>query len=135
MDLIDGMSASAAGLKAQSMRMRIIAENLANKDSVADSAGGAPYRRRMVEFTAELDRATGGMKVKVDGVHNDRSPFVKRYEPGHPMADGEGYVLSSNVNALVEMTDMTEAQRSYEANLSSIEAAKALTMRTIDLLR
>ncbi|MGB3721605.1 MAG: flagellar basal body rod protein FlgC [Pacificimonas sp.] len=135
MDLSLGMSASAAGLKAQSMRMRVIAENLANKDSVATTPGGTPYQRRMVEFAAELDRASGAMQLKVDGVHTDRAPFVKRYEPGHPMADDEGYVLSSNVNSLVELTDMSEAQRSYEANLSSIEAAKALAMRTIDLLR
>ena len=135
MDLNNSMHVSAAGLKAQAMRMRVIAENLANKDSVASEKGQEPYRRRMVGFAAEVDRATGATQVKIDRVYRDGSDFAKRYEPGHPMADAKGYVLSPNVNSLVELTDMGEAQRSYEANLSSIEAAKALTMRTVDLLR
>ncbi|MEM8825375.1 MAG: flagellar basal body rod protein FlgC [Pseudomonadota bacterium] len=135
MPLENAMSVSASGLKAQAMRMQVIAENLANKDAVADTAGGLPYRRRMVTFGAELDRATGMTGVGVTGVRADLTPFGTRYEPGHPAANAEGYVTTSNVNALVEMTDMTEAQRSYQANLSAIEAAKALAMRTIDLLR
>jgi flagellar basal-body rod protein FlgC len=135
MGLEDSIAVSASGLRAQAVRMRIIAENLANKDSVAETPGADPYRRKTVSFRSEVDRELGACVVAVDRVAVDRSAFGRVYQPGHPAADKDGYVTTSNVNSLVEMTDMTEAQRSYEANLSAIEAAKSLTMRTIDLLR
>lgn len=135
MGLEDSISVSASGLRAQAVRMRIIAENLANKDSVADTPGSEPYRRKTVSFRSEVDRELGVSIVAANRVSVDRSAFGRSYQPGHPAADKDGYVATSNVNGLVEMTDMTEAQRSYEANLSAIEAAKSLTMRTIDLLR
>jgi flagellar basal-body rod protein FlgC len=135
MGLEDSIAVSASGLRAQAVRMRIIAENLANKDSVAETPGADPYRRKTVSFRSEVDRELGASVVAVDRVAVDRSAFGRVYQPGHPAADKDGYVTTSNVNSLVEMTDMTEAQRSYEANLSAIEAAKSLTMRTIDLLR
>jgi flagellar basal-body rod protein FlgC len=135
MDLTTSLSVSATGLRAQSMRMRVIAENLANQDSVAKTPGGDPYRRQVVNFSAELDRANGGTGVKVTNVDTDKTAFEKVYDPGSPAADGQGYVLKPNVNGLIEAADMKAAQRSYEANLSAIEAARNLTMRTIDLLK
>jgi flagellar basal-body rod protein FlgC len=135
MDLKTSLGISASGLRAQSLRMRVIAENLANQDSVSDTAGGDPYRRRVASFKAEVDRSTGGMGVKIKSIENDKSDFTKVYQPGHPAADKDGYVLKPNVNGLIETADMKAAQRSYEANLNAIEAAKSLTMRTIDLLK
>ncbi len=135
MGLEDSMSVSASGLRAQAVRMRVIAENLANKDSVAETPGADPYRRKVVSFRSEVDRELGANVVAANRVSVDGSAFGRTYQPGHPAADKDGYVATSNVNSLVEMADMTEAQRSYEANLSAIEAAKSLTMRTIDLLR
>jgi flagellar basal-body rod protein FlgC len=135
MDLKASIDVSASGLRAQSLRMRVIAENLANQDSVAATPGGNPYRRRVASFSSEVDRATGAAGVKLDSIQTDKSDFVRVYEPGHPAADAQGYVLKPNVNGLVEAADMKAAQRSYEANLNAIEAAKSLTMRTIDLLK
>lgn len=135
MDLNKAVQVSASGLRAQSLRMRVIAENLANQDSVATTAGGDPYRRRVTTFRAEMDRDSGAMNVKVQRVGVDRAAFERVYQPGSPAADAKGYVLTPNVNSLVETADMKAAQRSYEANLNAIEAAKSLTMRTIDLLK
>lgn len=135
MDLKTSLAVSASGLRAQSLRMRVIAENLANQDSVASTPGGNPYRRRVASFQAQVDRATGATGVKVSGIQADNSAFTRVYEPGHPAADAKGYVLKPNVNGLIESADMKAAQRSYEANLNAIEAAKTLTMRTIDLLK
>ena len=135
MDLKTTMAVSASGLRAQSLRMRVIAENLANADSVARTPGGDPYRRRLPTFSSEVDRQTGAAGVKVDSIQSDKSDFQRVYQPGSPAADANGYVKKPNVNTLVEGADMKAAQRSYEANLSAIEAAKSLTMRTIDLLK
>ena len=135
MDLKTAVNISASALRAQSLRMRLIAENLANADSVARTPGGEPYRRRVASFASEVDRSDGSAGVKVDAIENDRSPFQRVYNPGSPAADTKGYVQMPNVNSLFETADMKAAQRSYEANLSAIEAARALTMRTIDLLK
>ena len=135
MDLKSSVSVSASGLRAQSLRMRIIAENLANQDSVAASPGGTPYRRKVVTFTPDLDRDTGATGVKVTSVVSDKSPFNRVYQPGNPAADAQGYVNMPNVNGLVEAADMKAAQRAYEANLNAIEAARGMTSRTIDLLK
>ena len=135
MDLKSSVQVSASGLRAQSLRMRVIAENLANQDSTAATAGGAPYRRRIATFRAEVDRGSGATGVKVANITADKSAFNRVYQPGSPAADAKGYVLKPNVNGLVESADMKAAQRSYEANLNAIEAAKSLTMRTIDLLK
>lgn len=115
--------------------MRIIAENLANADSVARTPGGDPYRRRVASFKAEVDRQSGGTGVKVGSIGSDSSAFERVYQPGSPAADAKGYVMTPNVTGLIEAADMRAAQRSYEANLNAIEAAKGLTMRTIDLLK
>ncbi|MHA6721121.1 flagellar basal body rod protein FlgC [Sphingomonas sp. RS6] len=135
MDLDASLGVSASGLRAQSLRMRVIAENLANQDSLATTPGGDPYRRRVASFSAAVDRATGATGVKINSIETDKSNFVRVYQPGHPSADAEGYILKPNVNGLIESADMKAAQRSYEANLNAIEAAKSLTMRTIDLLK
>lgn len=135
MDLKDAISVSASGLRAQSLRMRVIAENIANQDSVSQTPGGDPYRRRIVSFKAEMDRANGAMEVKVGRVMADKSAFGREYKPGHPAADAKGYVATPNVSGLVEKADMDAALRSYEANVSAIEAARTMTTKTIDLLR
>lgn len=135
MDLSKSMMISAAGMKAQSVRMRIISENLANADSLASTPDDEPYRRKVVSFGTELDRQLGLEQVTIDRVQFDKSEFGKRYQPGHPGADPEGYVRTPNVNTLLEVMDMKQAQRSYEANLNAIDSAKTLMMRTIDLLR
>ena len=135
MDLQSSIEVSASGLRAQSLRMRVIAENLANSDSVARTAGGDPYRRRVATFKTEVDRATGAQHVTVKSIEGDRSAFQRVYQPGNPAADAQGYLQRPNVNGLIEAADMKAAQRSYEANLNAIEAARSLTMRTIDLLK
>lgn len=135
MDLKSAVAVSASGLRAQSLRMRIIAENLANADSIATTPGGQPYRRRLASFAADVDRATGAAGVRVDGVMPDTSQFQRAYRPGSPAADAKGYVLLPNVNSLVETADLKAAQRSYEANLGAIEAARHLASRTIDLMK
>ena len=135
MSLDNSIGISAAGLRAQSLRMRVIAENLANANSVADTPGGDPYRRKVPTFKAAMDRDTGTTSVEITGIAADRSDFKRVHQPGNPAADADGYVKMPNVNSLVESADMKSAQRSYEANLNAIEAARSLTMRTIDLLK
>lgn len=135
MDLTKAMQVANAGLKAQGVRMRVIAENLANASSIANGPDDEPYRRRVVSFQNALDREVGAHIVEVKRIETDRSAFGRKYDPGHPAADAEGYVRTTNVNGLIEQTDMREAQRSYEANLSTIEASKSMLMRTLDLLR
>ncbi len=121
MDLKTAIDVSASGLRAQSLRMRVIAENLANADSVATTPGGTPYARKVVNFQSEVDRASGGEAVKADNITTDKTAFPRVYRPGSPGADAQGYVQLPNVNTLVEAADMKAAQRSYEANLNAIE--------------
>ena len=135
MELKSSVAVSASGLRAQSLRMRVIAENLANADSVSRTPGGDPYRRQVPVFQPKRDKTSGATGVEVPTVEGDRSAFRRVYEPGNPAADEAGYLLLPNVSRLVETTDMKAAQRAYEANLSAIESARALTMRTIDLLK
>jgi flagellar basal-body rod protein FlgC len=135
MDLRDTLLVSAFGMRAQSTRMRIIAENLANADSTAATPDAEPYRRQTVSFRNMLDRATGLDTVRVNRISEDPSPFGLRYDPGHPAANAAGYVRVPNVNSLIETMDMRQAQRSYEANMQVIEASKGMIVKTIDLLR
>jgi len=134
MDLTSILETSAAGLHVQGERMRIVAENLANAGSSANSPDDEPYRRKLITFSNELDRQLGIRLVDVARVTFDQSEFGRKYDPGHPGANEQGYVLTPNVNALIEMTDMREAQRGYEANLSVISVAKDMLKRTIDIL-
>lgn len=131
----DALTIAAAGLRAQSARMRIIAENLANASSTAREPGGDPYRRQIPVFEAELDRQSGLELVRMGRVTPDNSEFELVHEPGHPAADAEGYVRYPNVNTLIELMDMREAQRSYEANLNMVESSRAMMQRALDLLR
>ena len=135
MDLVKSIKISAAGMQAQGTRLRVISENIANSDSLAERPGEQPYQRKLVTFKNVLDRQLDANRVKIDKFLPDRSEFPKKYEPSHPAADAAGYVDLPNVKPLVEMMDMREAQRSYEANLSVIEVSKRMLMRTIDLLR
>ena len=135
MDLEKSIQISASGMKAQGTRLRVIAENIANAGSVAEQPGDDPYRRKMVIFKNVLDRELGARTVEVSRVREDMSDFRLRYDPAHPAANEEGYVRTPNVKSLVEMMDMREAQRSYEANLNLIESSKSMLARTLDLLR
>lgn len=134
-DVLQTLRISAAGMKTQGTRLRVIAENIANADSLATSPGELPYRRKTATFKNVLDRDIGIETVRIDKIHKDPSPFKRKYDPGHPAADADGYVLSTNVSSLIEMTDMREAQRSYEANLNVIKASKAMLNETIEVLR
>lgn len=135
MDLVDALHISAAGMKTQGSRLRVIAENMANADSLGKAPGEDPYRRQVITFKNVLDRNLGIETVRVDRVVRDPSDFELRYDPGHPAADERGYVKLPNVNSLIELADMREAQRSYEANLKVIEASRTMLTRTIDILR
>jgi len=135
MDLSDSLFVSAAGLKVQGARLKVISQNLANADSMATTPGGDPYRRKMVTFRSALDKALGLTTVQLDKVVEDKSEFQKKLDPAHPAADAQGYVKLPNVNALVELADMREAQRTYEANLKAIEASRTMLQRTVDILR
>jgi flagellar basal-body rod protein FlgC len=135
MDLFRSLVAAASGLRAQSGRMRVIAENIANADSTARRPGQDPYRRRIPTFEAELDRESGASIVRLGRVRPDMSDFSMRFDPGHPAADPNGYVRTPNVNSLVETMDMREAQRSYEANLNVIGATRRMIARTLEILK
>jgi flagellar basal-body rod protein FlgC len=135
MDFLKSITVAASGLRAQSGRMRVIAENIANADSTAARAGAEPYRRKIPTFRATMDRALEANVVDLGKVRPDPSEFRSKYEPGHPAADDSGYVKYPNVNGLIEMADMREAQRSYEANLNVISATRRMLQRTIDILR
>jgi flagellar basal-body rod protein FlgC len=134
MDLVRTMRISAAGMAAQGTRLRVIAENLANSDSTAQVPGGEPYRRKVVTFRSVFDQSVGASTVKIGRVSPAAGDFERKYDPSHPAADADGYVLVPNVNPLIETMDMREAQRSYQANLSVIEVAKSMLGRTLDLL-
>ena len=122
-------------MKAQAERLRVISENMANANSLSTVPGGEPYRRKLVTFENMMNDELGVNQVRIKDVEADRAPFGREYRPGHPAADDDGYVLTPNVNSLIEMSDMREAQRSYEANLKVIESSRTMLSRTIDLLR
>ncbi len=126
---------AASGLEAQSKRVRIVSENLANAQSTGSTPGADPYTRKTISFDTEVDRITGANLVKIDSIDFDRSPYRTEHDPGHPAADASGYVKLPNVNMLVEMADMREANRSYEANLQVIKQAREMISMMIDLLR
>jgi flagellar basal-body rod protein FlgC len=134
-DLERSMGVSASGMKAQSSRLRVTAENLANAQSTALVPGGDPYRRKTVSFADRLDRELGASVVEVARYGVDPSAFPERHEPGHPAADGDGNVKEPNVNPLIELMDMREAQRSFEANLQAQQQARSMLQKTLDLMR
>jgi len=126
---------AGSGLESQSTRLRIVSENIANSRSTGDTPGAEPYRRKTVTFGSELDRASGADLVAVKKLGVDRSDFVEEYDPGNPAADARGYVKMPNVNVLIEMADMREANRTYEANLQTVKQARDLIASTINLLK
>jgi flagellar basal-body rod protein FlgC len=134
MDLLKTMSVSASGMQAQGKRMQVISENLANKDSVGKTPDEDPYRRKTISFKNVLDREANITKVAVGAAREDMSDFDLKFNPSHPAANEDGYVKMPNVNSLVEIMDMKETQRSYQANLGVIEASKKMIMRTLDIL-
>jgi flagellar basal-body rod protein FlgC len=136
---MDNLSASseiaAHGMKAQATRLRVISENLANANSTSEVPGGEPYRRKLLTFRNTLDRELEANTVTVKRIYDDQSELGVKYDPAHPAADENGYVLTPNVNPLIEMMDMREAQRSYEANLNVITASREMVAKTLELLR
>ena len=134
-DFLSSLKIAATGLHAQSARMRVIAENIANADSAGRTPEEEPYRRRIHTFNAVMDSDAGGRIVQIGRLAYDLSEFQSRYEPGHPAADENGYVRYPNINPLIEAMDMREAQRTYEANLNVVSATRAMLQRTIDILR
>lgn len=135
MDLMKSMMVAASGLRAQSGRMRVISENIANANSTGKTPGSDPYQRRIPTFQSHFDRELRAETVKLGRFQLDRTEFETRYEPGHPAANEAGYVKVPNVNTLVEMMDMREAQRSYEANLNVIRSSRSMAVRVLDILR
>ena len=137
--MIDPLKAAnaiaGAGLDAQSTRLRIVAENLANAQSTGRTPGADPYQRKTVSFQGEFDRLLGAARVSVKSISADRSPFEIRNDPGHPAADADGNVKMPNVNMMIEMADMREATRSYEANLQMVKQVRTMTSMMLDLLR
>jgi flagellar basal-body rod protein FlgC len=135
MDFLKSITIAASGLRAQAGRMRVISENIANADSTAQRPGGDPYRRKIATFRSEVDRALDAQVVALGPVRTDPSDFLIKRDPGHPAADASGQVKYPNVNPLIEMTDMREAQRSYEANINVIGATRRMIQRTLDILK
>ena len=135
MELDRALRISAAGMEAQSSRLRVVAENLANRDTSSEVAGGDPYRRKTITFTNRFDRALGANIVRVSRLGTAPGEFQTRFDPGHPAADRKGYVKVANVNSTTEVMDMREAQRSYSANLSVLEVTRSMLTRTIEALR
>jgi flagellar basal-body rod protein FlgC len=126
---------AGAGLEAQTTRLRVVSENLANAQSTGTSAGGDPYQRKTVTFQGEFDRLLGASRVSVKSIGNDLTPFEIEYDPGNPAADEDGNVKMPNVNLVIEMADMREATRSYEANLQMVKQVRTMTTMMLDLLR
>jgi flagellar basal-body rod protein FlgC len=134
MEFSKSMAVAASGLRAQSARMKIIAENIANANSTAAAPGGDPYRRKIATMTSSFDRELDARVVTAGKAALDKSEFRTQYDPGNPSADAQGYVKLPNVNSLVEIMDMREAQRSYEADLTVMDSTKQMLAKTIDLL-
>lgn len=126
---------SASGMRAQATRLRVVSENIANAGSAANGADEIPYRRKLVTFGSHVDEATGASVVDVASIDPDTSDFMVRYEPSHPAADENGFVRYPNVNPLIEMSNMREASRSYEANMTMFENAREMRRQLIDLLK
>lgn len=135
MELDRALRIAAAGMDAQSSRLRVVAENLANRDTTSEVAGGDPFRRKTVTFANRFDRALGANTLKVARVGTSKGDFPTRYDPSHPAANAQGYVKTPNVNSTIEVMDMREAQRSYSANLSVLEVSRSMLNRTIEALR
>jgi flagellar basal-body rod protein FlgC len=135
MDLQKALSISARGMNVQTTRLRVIAENLANQDTTGTSPNTQPYRRKTITFANAMDKSVGAETVRVKKVDRDMGDLPLRFDPGHPAADGRGYVRVPNVNSFVEVMDMKEAQRAYSANLNVLQVSRGMLSRTIEMLR
>jgi flagellar basal-body rod protein FlgC len=135
MDFLRSIQVAVSGLKAQSGRMRVISENIANADSAPASAQGEPYRRKVPTFERKFDRELEADTVRMGKIARDQGAFKTRHDPGHPAADRNGYVRMPNVNSTIESMDLREAQRSYEANLNVVTATRRMIQRTLEMLR
>jgi len=135
MNVLKSMMVAAAGMRAQGARMRVIAQNMANANSTPNGPGETPYRRQVPSFENVMNRELGMQTVQMTKTVSDKAPFRKKFDPGHPAADEMGYIQLPNVNSLIEMMDMREAQQSYEANMNMIKSAQKMLTSTIDLLR
>lgn len=145
MSLFSSLGVSASGMDAQRQRAELLVENLANAETTRTPEGG-PYRRKdvifssdpgMSSFASELGAAMGsnGTGVKVAGISVDQRDPEKRYLPGHPDADKDGYVAFPRINPAEDMVDLMGASRSYEANVSAIAAVKEMIQRSLDILK
>ena len=135
MDLNKALNISAAGMDAQTMRLRVIAENLANQDTTGSKPGADAYRRKTITFENRLDASTGTPTVQVKQIGQDTTAEPQRYDPSNPAANADGYVKTPNVNSFIEVMDMREAERSYSANMAVLQATRTMLNRTIDLLK
>jgi len=135
MDLDSALRISAAGMQAQATRLRVVAENLANQDSTGQSPGADPYRRKTVTFGNRVDRSLAAPTVQIRRIGTAPGEFPQVHDPSHPAADAQGYVKRPNVDSMIEMMDMREAQRSYSANLAVLETTRGMLTRTIEALR
>jgi flagellar basal-body rod protein FlgC len=135
MDFLKSIAIAASGLRAQAGRMQVISENVANSDSTAQQPGGEPFRRKIPTFRSEIDRALDARVVSLGPVRTDPTDFQVKHQPGHPAADAAGNVKYPNINPVIEMADMREAQRSYEANINVISATRRMIQRTLDILK
>ena len=135
MDISKALALSASGMDAQTARLRVIAENLANQDTTGSTPGADPYRRKVITFENRMDQALGTETVRVKRIAKDQTAFPQRFDPSHPAADADGYVKTANVNTFVEVMDMRETQRSYSANLNVLETTRTMLSRTIELLK
>ena len=135
MAFLKSLAIAASGLRAQSGRMRVIAENVANADTTPTRPGEQPYRRKVVTFQQKLDNELGVSTVQLGKIKRDRSEFKTRFEPGNPLADARGFVQKPNVDTMMETLDLREAQRSYEANLNVISTTRRMLARTLEILR
>src|SRR6195952_4292006 len=135
MDFSKSMAVAASGLRAQTDRMKVIAENIANANSTSPIKGADPYRRKIATITPNFDRELDAPLVNAGKPLADKSDFRSQYDPGNPNADKQGYVKLPNVDSLVEIMDMREAQRSYEADLTVMDSTKQMLAKTVDLLK
>lgn len=134
-DFLRSLHIAASGMQAQSGRMRIVAENIANANSTAQTPNEEPYRRKIPTFRASFSRELEAQDVQLGAIKRDSTEFPTRYEPSHPAADANGYIKTPNVNSLIEAMDMRDAQSSYDANVNVVTATRRMLQRTIDLLK
>lgn len=133
--LAASLKIAGSGLEAQSTRLRIVSENIANARTTGDTPGADPYRRKTITFGSELDKVSGAQVVDVKKLGTDASNFHNEFDPGNPAADAKGMVKMPNVNVLIEMADLREANRSYDANLQSIKQTREMITSTLELLK